>query len=908
MTTRRHLDRSEKKRLLHKITQLKRQIKEFKVCEQERLLIQSRQTMASQILEILNLRDDYRNKIRNIIKIIRTCTGFESVGIRINNGKDYPYLESTGFGESFLSSENSLLDTDLFQGEKDKRESTDDFSLHCLCGQIIGGTIDRSLPFMTPMGSFWTNHASQILNTSPQIQSIPSLRMRCMMEGYESIALIPLLSNKKTIGLLQINDHRKDIFDLEFISFFEGIGASIGIALEHEQAETAMRKNEEKYRSLLQNMRSCVAIYSVRDNGNTFVFEEVNHAVEQVEKISKQELIGRTLNDVFPFVEPFGLLDVFKRVWKTGRPEHHPITLYKDDRISGWRENEVYRLSSGEIVAIYDDMTGKKQAEEKILEQNAFLSNVIESLAHPFLVIDVNNYRIKMANKAAGFEINEAVCTCHQLTHGQDKPCIEEDFVCPVREIKRTKQPVISEHTHLTANGEKKFVEVHAHPIFDRSGTLIQIIEYTLDITSRKMAQTALAESEKRYRELVDNALVGIFKSDFQGNILYGNDALVQILEINSPESPSLDSILLRFRYKGREGPFFRVIKEHGRVNNFEVTISTWKQNTKHLMISAIMEDGIISGMAMDVTQKKQAEKEILMLKQAVMSITDSLYITDMQDRIVFINEAFCQMYGYSKDEIIGQSSHVLWKKKPENEIDNRDIAFFEQYNWENEYIDVRKDGSEFPIFLSVSNVKNEDDEDFAIVRVTRDITDRKRYENILQQFSFKDGLTGIANRRRFDITLDIEWNRAVRRGLTLSAIMADIDYFKQFNDLYGHQSGDDCLEQVARTIESSLCRSGDLAARYGGEEFVILLPECPLNDAIHLADTIKSKIEALQIPHTGSLCSDVVTISLGVYNVYPKPWHPQAMLIKNTDQALYKAKLNGRNQVAFIEHDIHNR
>jgi diguanylate cyclase (GGDEF)-like protein len=187
-----------------------------------------------------------------------------------------------------------------------------------------------------------------------------------------------------------------------------------------------------------------------------------------------------------------------------------------------------------------------------------------------------------------------------------------------------------------------------------------------------------------------------------------------------------------------------------------------------------------------------------------------------------------------------------------------------------------------------------------AIVRArVRTHLELKRHRDTLARLSQIDGLTGIANRRRFDEVLDLEWRRASRetRGLTL--LMIDIDHFKSFNDRYGHLAGDDCIRQVAATLSSTATRAADFVARYGGEEFACLLPGMEPNTVVDFAEKIRMSVEALEIPHAAS-ASGVVTISLGAATVLSgvrlARWEPAA-LIERADRALYDAKAAGRNR-----------
>lgn len=171
-----------------------------------------------------------------------------------------------------------------------------------------------------------------------------------------------------------------------------------------------------------------------------------------------------------------------------------------------------------------------------------------------------------------------------------------------------------------------------------------------------------------------------------------------------------------------------------------------------------------------------------------------------------------------------------------------------------------------------------------------------------LQRLSSIDGLTELANRRSFDKMLDNELGRAKREQTELSLIMIDIDFFKPFNDTYGHQGGDDCLKKVASTIGGAAQRPADLAARYGGEEFAFILPLTDTNGALLIGEKLRSAVEELQIPHEGSKVKSTVTISLGCATIAPDRDAKPEELIERADKALYHAKENGRNKVVSAE------
>lgn len=190
------------------------------------------------------------------------------------------------------------------------------------------------------------------------------------------------------------------------------------------------------------------------------------------------------------------------------------------------------------------------------------------------------------------------------------------------------------------------------------------------------------------------------------------------------------------------------------------------------------------------------------------------------------------------------------------------------------------------------------------LLEVTKQLTD---LNSLLARHSLVDGLLGCANRRCFDTTLEQEWRRGFRSNLPISLILLDVDFFKQFNDTYGHQAGDDCLVAVINSIRPVLKRPSDLLARYGGEEFTILLPETPIEGAGTIAEKVRLKIEELNLPHKTSKISDRVTVSLGVASVIPFAAGSPKQFVALADRALYKAKETGRNRVFRADDLIEN-
>ena len=227
----------------------------------------------------------------------------------------------------------------------------------------------------------------------------------------------------------------------------------------------------------------------------------------------------------------------------------------------------------------------------------------------------------------------------------------------------------------------------------------------------------------------------------------------------------------------------------------------------------------------------------------------------------------------------------------------------------EADYRALTKDNGYVWIRDVVHVVRNDKGEVEALIGFMFDITERKKTEEKLlalqkelETLSFKDGLTNIANRRQFDASLELEWESARSHGLSLSVLLFDIDFFKQYNDLYGHVQGDKCLVDIAQTLSLALDSPRDLVARFGGEEFVVLLPQTDITVALKVAERCQRLIRKQAIVHAQSPHDQLVTVSIGVGTVTPGDHLKPCSFIDAVDQQLYAAKKNGRNRIETVQ------
>lgn len=308
-------------------------------------------------------------------------------------------------------------------------------------------------------------------------------------------------------------------------------------------------------------------------------------------------------------------------------------------------------------------------------------------------------------------------------------------------------------------------------------------------------------------------------------------------------------------------------------------------------------------------------------LRLVVDNAVEGIISTDETGTITSFNSAAERIFGYSQNQMRGTSVRYLIPE--ENHTSHIEAIKFllddnlniRQVNNELETDGLHRNGKHIPLELSISKVVTQ--QGLQYTGIVRDITERRQHEAALneayselqlaheqlEEQNRRDALTGLANRRHLDETLQLEWRRAKRQpDNPLSFILCDIDYFKNYNDTYGHLEGDECLRQVAFGIKNSFTREVDLSARYGGEEFMIILPNTPTDSATRQAEKMRQNIWALAIPHQSSPVAARVSISAGVYTIHDTQGLSLKTCISFADKALYQAKAAGRNQVVHYE------
>jgi diguanylate cyclase (GGDEF)-like protein len=293
-------------------------------------------------------------------------------------------------------------------------------------------------------------------------------------------------------------------------------------------------------------------------------------------------------------------------------------------------------------------------------------------------------------------------------------------------------------------------------------------------------------------------------------------------------------------------------------------------------------------------------------------------FVLDPNRNVMVWNRACERLTGVAAHEVIGSRKHwkAFYQKKrfcladlvamerpdlldslyPEFVVSAHGLGFSAE-NW----CVMPKLGNQLYLAIDAGPIHDEHGTLIAVVETLRDMTDQKRAEATLKSLASSDGLTALANRRSFDQTLASEWSRAQRTRSPLSLLLIDVDHFKLYNDLHGHQKGDDCLRAIATALNGN-SRPADVAARYGGEEFAVLMPDCDHSHALSAAERLRQAVSAKRLMHGAADTESYVTISIGVATEVPIEDMGSELLVNRADQALYAAKHSGRDRVLSAE------
>jgi diguanylate cyclase (GGDEF)-like protein/PAS domain S-box-containing protein len=533
------------------------------------------------------------------------------------------------------------------------------------------------------------------------------------------------------------------------------------------------------------------------------------------------------------------------------------------------------------------DVTERKKAEEDLQESEEKHRELFEEAMDAIFIADAKTGTLIDCNRAAselvGREKSELIGKNQKILHPSWK--IEGEFSNTFKQHLKEKEGQVLSTQIITKDGEIKKVEIKANLIELRGKTVLQGI--FRDVTERKRVEEALKESENTYRNLADNALVGIYKTSMKGDILYVNEAMLKMLEFGSPGEMMSVSTLTTYKNPDDRNVLIEKLKKTGRISNFETELLTKTGKSKYVILNATLEDDVISGMMMDITERKQVEEALRESEERYRTIfedsREAIYVTTKDGKFIEVNEATLDLFGYTREEMLKLKAQKLYvnpdtRKKFQKEIEQTGSV----RNYELRF--RKKDGIEIDCLLTSTVRKAIDGTIVGYQGIIRDITEIKKIEDQLRHLSLHDPLTGLYNRAYFEEEMHrIESSRYDSVGI----IMCDVDGLKLVNDALGHYNGDKLLLATANVLRESF-REGDVIARVGGDEFAVLLPASDIN-AIEIAS---NRIQDAVARYNSSNLTLPLSISMGFALSTGKPII-MSNLFKEADNNMYREKLH---------------
>lgn len=481
---------------------------------------------------------------------------------------------------------------------------------------------------------------------------------------------------------------------------------------------------DARFRELFESMSSGAAVYEVFDDGKRFVYKDLNRAGERMDNVSREDLLGRDLTEIFPRSRHMGFLEVLQRVWKTGRPERFPFTLTTGGKVSGWRESYVYKLPSSEVVALYEDVTDRKLAEIAIQESEERFRSIAESANDAIIstgssgdVVSWNNAAERIfgyvADEILGRPFASLMPSRYRGTHtlGLKRMVVDDGHELVGRTVEL--EGLRKDQTEVPVELSLSTWKLGAEPYFTAT---------VRDISERKRSEKALRASEARLRFIIEMQSIAIIIADSDHAVTFVNKAAENLFRQRSEELMG--------------APFgFPVVE--GDVTEIEIIRSGHALAVAEMQSFPMKWDGKQQFLITlrDVTAQRRAEGELRKLFQAIEQSPASVVITNVNGRIEYVNPKFTEATGYTYAEAAGKNPRIL-KSGDTNTLEYKKLweTISAGQVWRGEFHNKRKNGELFWELASIAPVRDARGNVTHYVAVKEDITDRKATEDRLRQ------------------------------------------------------------------------------------------------------------------------------------------------------------------------------
>jgi PAS domain S-box-containing protein len=627
------------------------------------------QDLTGRLNSLVDTSGDLREHMSRLTAFLQDWSGCEAVGIRLRNGDDYPYYETRGFSQAFVQAENHLCaygpDGEIL------RDSLGNPVLECMCGNILCGRFDPAKPFFTAQGSFWSNNTSALLASTTEADRQAPSRNRCNLEGYESVALIPLRAAGQVFGLLQFNDQRPDRFSPGLMARFERSADSLALALSRRQAVEALRKSETDLREAQEIAR--LGRWELDLSANRLAWSDGIFALFEVDP----ETFAASYEAFLAFVHPEdrALVD---SAYRESVAHKKPYEIEHRLRMTDGRIKWVSEIGRSEYdeagapirsIGIVQDITARKQAEEALLKSEARHGKMVANIGDVIVIIDadgINRYKSPNIERWFGWKPEELVgASTWENVHPEDLAAAQK-FLGALLDAPNAART--TEIRYRCKDGGYKWIEFTGVNL-SYDPDIMGILGNYRDITERKKAEQALRESEAFVRVVMDNLPIGIAVNSIDPAVkfVYMNDNFPTYYRTTRAALGHPDG----FWDSVYEDPEFRAeIKQRvlddcasgdpERMHWEDVPIT--RQGGETTFVSArstpIPDMPLMLSSVWEVTARKRAEEALAAKTRTLEMVFESapyiMMLVDEQGRVTEINRVGVSFAGRGKDQLLG--------------------------------------------------------------------------------------------------------------------------------------------------------------------------------------------------------------------------------------------------------------
>jgi len=643
------------------------------------------------------------------------------------------------------------------------------------------------------------------------------------------------------------------------------------------------------------------------------VYLSCNAKFEGMFGAEEKEIVGKT---DYSFVDK-KLADFFRENDKialnAGRPtSNEELVTFASDSHTELLETIKVPMhdSTGKLIGILGiarDITHHKAAESKLRESEFRLQEAqnYARIAHWSLLPD-----IKTAEWSE--QIYSIFGLSPDVKPGPEILCDivhKSDFSAFVESVKKSFATGSEHHVEYRIkrpnDGELRWIECRGRPVFDDNGEVKKVSGFIQDITERKLAEQTIRQNEERYAKIFEGSLTEIYIFDAETyrfikvnhgareNIGYTDEEIKNLTPLDFKPGLSPEQFINLFeplRTGEKEIIQFETVhqRKNGTIYNVEV----------HLQLTSFLDKQAFVAIILDITERKKAEEKHKLSSRVFSDTHEGIIITDTKQNIVDVNPAFCNITGYSRDEVIGLNPRLLSSGKQSSGFY---IEMWEQLNkegyWQGEIWNRTKSGELFAELLTISILKDDEDNIVNYIGVFTDITSSKKQQEQLHLMAHYDVLTGLPNRALFVDRFNQAIAHSKRTEFQLAVCFLDLDDFKPVNDKYGHEIGDELLIEVAKRIQFCI-REEDTVSRQGGDEFALLLND--IESFSQVEQTLERIHNTLAQPYLINNYPHHIRVSSGV-TLYPSDDSDIDTLLRHADNAMYKAKQTGRNRYCLF-------